>query len=98
VEWGELTLGSSKNVEFYVKSTSRVNVKLELRVNNWTPAGIDNYLTIHWDNEGTVLSPTREILATVTLEVTSDDDFIDFLIENEVIAFGFDITIFASGV
>ena len=98
MDWGALTLGSIKNVEFYVKNALNVNVKLELQVNNWMPAGIDDYLTIHWDNEGTVLTPTQEIPATVTLEVASDGGLIDFLVENEVTAFGFDITIFASSV
>jgi hypothetical protein len=98
VDWGELTLGASKNVTFYVKSTSNVDVELELNVTNWMPAGINDYITIRWDYNGTLLSPTQEILVTLTLEVASDGDFIDFLIENEVTAFGFDITIFASGV
>jgi hypothetical protein len=63
-------------------------------------AGIADLLNIliHWNYNGTLLSPAQEILVTVTLEVASDGDFIDFLIENEVTAFGFDITIFASGV
>jgi len=98
VDWGELTLGVSENESFYVKSTSNVDVELELNVTNWTPAGIDDYLAIYWNYNGTLLSPAQEILVTVTLEVASDGDFIDFLIENEVTAFGFDITIFASGV
>ena len=98
VDWGELTLGASKNGSFYVKSTSNVDVELGLNVTNWLPAGIDDYITISWDYNGTLLSPTLEILVNLTLEVASDGDFINFLIENEVTDFGFDITILASGV
>jgi hypothetical protein len=98
VDWGELTLGAYKNVKFYVKSNSNVDVELALNVTNWTPAGIDNYISIFWDYNGTLLSPTQEILVAVTLEVASGGDFIDFLVENEVTSFGFDITIFASAV
>ena len=98
VDWGELTLGSYKNSSFYVKSNSTVDVGLEMNVTNWAPTGIEEYLTIYWDYNGTLLSPTQEIFVTVTLEVASSGEFIDFLIENEVTDFGFDITVYASGV
>ena len=98
VDWGELTLGAYKNSSFYVKSNSTVDVTLELNVTNWEPLGIDEYLTISWDYNGTLLSPTQAVFVTVTLQVASSGDFIDFLIENEVTDFGFDINIYASGV
>ncbi|MBN1244250.1 hypothetical protein JXA31_01490 [Candidatus Bathyarchaeota archaeon] len=98
VDWGELTLGASKNASFHVKSTSNVDVELGLNVTNWEPLGIEEYITISWNYNGTVLSPAQEILVTVNLDVSSSEDFIDFLVENNVTAFGFDITIYASGV
>jgi hypothetical protein len=98
VDWGELTLGASKNASFYVKSNSNVDVKLGLNVTNWTPPGIDKYMHISWYYNGTVLAPAQSILVTVNLEVASDGDFIDFLVENNVTAFGFDMTVYASGV
>jgi hypothetical protein len=97
VDWGELTLGASKNASFHIKSNSNVDVKLELNVTGWAPAGIEEYLTISWDYNGTSLSPTQEILVTVNLAVAASGEFIDFLVTNEVTAFGFDITIYASG-
>jgi hypothetical protein len=98
VDWGELTLGASKKVSFYVKSTSNVDVELGLNVTNWAPAGIEDYIPISWNYNGTLLSPTQEILVTVNLQVPSNDHFMDFLVENAVTTFGFDITIYASGV
>ena len=99
IDWGELTIGASKNTTFFVKSTSNIDVVLELNVTNWMPAGIEEYITISWNYNGTVLNPNhRPLLVTVNLEVASSGDFIDFLISNEVTAFGFDITIYASGV
>ena len=98
VDWGELTLGVYKNSSFYVKSNSTVDVELALNVTDWEPPGIEDYLSISWDYNGTLLSPTQEIFVTVTMEVASSSEFIDFLIENEVIDFGFDITVYASGV
>jgi hypothetical protein len=95
VDWGELTLGASKNASFCVKSNSNVDVKLGLNVTNWMPPGIDKYLTVRWDYNGTLLTPTQVILVTVNLEVASDGDFIDFLVENSVTSFGFDMTVYA---
>lgn len=97
VDWGELTIGAYKNVSFYVKSNSNVNVTLALNVTNWEPPGINDYITISWDYNGTVLTPPGELFVTVTLEVASSGDFIDFLVENEVTTFGFDIIVYASG-
>ena len=59
--------------------------------------GLLNVL-IRWGYDGVLLSLAREILVVVASEVASDGDFVDFLVENEVTAFGFDITVFASGV
>jgi hypothetical protein len=98
VDWGDLTLGASKNASFYVKSTSNVDVELGLNVTDWDPIGIEEYLTISWDYNGTLLSPTQEIPVVVNLHVASDGDFIDFLVTNEVTAFGFNMTIYATGV
>jgi hypothetical protein len=96
VDWGELTLGVFKNSSFYVKSNSTIDVQLELNVTNWEPPGIEDYLVISWDYNGTLLSPYQAILVTVTLEVPATGDFIDFLVTNEVTAFGFDIIVYSS--
>lgn len=99
IDWGELSLGSSKSASFYVLSNSNVNVTLGLNVTNWMPTGIDDYIDIFWDYDGIVLSPNHEPLSvTVNLDVASSREFIDFLVENNVTAFGFDITIYASEV
>jgi hypothetical protein len=100
VDWGELTLGASKNAAFYVKSTSNVDVTLGLNVTNWEPPGIENYLTLSWDYNGTVLKSGSDqvpLLVAVNLAVASSGDFIDFLVKNSVSSFGFDMTIYASG-
>ena len=99
VDWGELSLGVYKNVSFNVRSSSNVNVTLALNVTNWTPLGIENYIDVYWDYNGTVLSSAKEeLLVTVTLEVPSSADFIDFLVSNQVTSFGFDMIVYATGV
>jgi hypothetical protein len=101
IDWGELSLGASKNASFYVRSNSNVDVELGLSVTNWMPAGIEDYIDISWDYNGTLLSPGPDqvpLIVTVNLNVSSSGDFIDFIVENEVTSFGFDMTVYASGV
>lgn len=101
LDWGELTLGATKNASFYVLSNSNVDVELGLNVTNWVPKGIDHYFSISWDYNGTILSSGADqepLLVTLSLNVASSKDFIDFLVNNSVTDFGFDITVYASGV
>ena len=99
IDWGELGLGETKNATFYVLSNSNVNVTLGLNVTDWTPVGLENYLSIYWDYNGTVLTPKHEALpVTASLNVPASNDFIKFLVDNSVTTFGFNITIYASGV
>ena len=102
IDWGELYLGASKSASFYVRSNSNVDVELGLNVTNWMPAGIDDYIDISWDYNGTVLSSDLDnqvpIFVTIDLDVSSGEDFIDFIVENKVTSFGFSMTIYASGV
>lgn len=99
IDWGELSLGASKSASFYVRSNSNVDVELGLNVTNWMPAGIEDYIAISWDYNGTLLSPGEEsLLVTINLDVSSSGEFIDFIMGNEVTSFGFDMTVYASGV
>jgi hypothetical protein len=98
VDWGELTLGSYENVSFYVKSNSNTDVTLDLNVTSWQPLGIDEYIFISWDYNGTVLPPASELFVTLTLKVASSADFISFLVENAITNFGFDINVYASSI
>ena len=101
IDWGEFTLGTSKKASFYVRSNSNVDVKLGLNVSNWTPAGIEDYIHIFWDYNGTLLSSGPDqvpLCVTFNLDVSSSGDFIDFIVTNEITSFGFDMTMYASGV
>jgi hypothetical protein len=97
VDWGELSLGAYKNVSFIVKSTSNIDVTLTLNVTNWSPPTIDEFISVYWNYTGTVLTPSRELPVTATLEVAASGDFIDFLVGHNVTSFGFDMTVYATG-
>jgi len=80
-----------------VQIKSNVDVKLELNVTGWTPAKLESYIKISWDYNGTQLSPQQELPVTLYLNIPSSEEFIRYLVENQITAFGFDININASG-
>jgi hypothetical protein len=54
---------------------------------------IENPLLLTWNYNGTPLNPKEEIFVTVTLMISSDQKFIDYIINNDVKQFFFDIII-----
>ena len=97
IDWGELGPGAYSAVSFYVKNTGTEDVTIRLEVNGWTPVGLGSFMNIFWNRNGTILTPQQEILVTVTLSVSSSDEFIDYLVENQIQTFSFDMTIYALG-
>ena len=97
INWGDLGPGASSAVSFYVKSTNTVDVELALRVTDWTPIGIEQYMEVTWNSNGAILSPNQVKFVTVTLYVPSTEEFIQFITQNDINTFSFDTTIYASG-
>jgi hypothetical protein len=57
---------------------------------------IENQLSLTWDyNNNTLLYPNDEIYVTLTLKISSDYGFVNYLINNDVERFGFDMIISA---
>ena len=97
IDWGELGPGASRSVSFYVKSTSNSDVELGLNASGWTPAGVERFISLSWNQNGTKLIPQQELLVRLNLHIASSDELINFFADNQVQTFGFDITIVAIG-
>jgi hypothetical protein len=95
IDWGTLQWGDSKNVSFYLRSTSSVQTKLAFNATDWTPEGINNYVAISWNYNGTRLAPEEEILVTFTLTAPSTRDFANYLISNNLNSYNFTLYIYA---
>ena len=72
------------NTTVYVKSVSNFRVTLNMFLTDWNPQAISEYITISWDYNGTHLNPGEIIPVTMTLSASSSDDFINYLVENEI--------------
>jgi len=97
IDWGTISLGSSKNLTLYIRSVSNFEATLNLNATDWNPANISDYINLSWDYDGTPLNPSEIIQVTLTLSSSSSNSFIPYLIANDVKNFNFGIHIIASG-
>jgi len=71
ITWASVAAGGSATQTVYVKNTGTAPMTLNLAVTNWTPTTASNYITITWNQQGTVLTAGQLIAATLTLNVSS---------------------------
>jgi hypothetical protein len=104
IDWGTVYPGIMTNRSFYIISESNTPITLELTVSNLTfqnskgnniteALPIENPLSLTWNYSGKPLNPKEQIYVTLTLEITPDLRFIDYVIKNDVKGFYFDIII-----
>ena len=96
LDWGDIETGKSSNLTLYIKSVSNFVVTLNLTVTDWEPQNLSDYLTITWDYNDTLLNPSDVIQVTLTLTASSSEDFINYLVTNEVRAFSVVVHFIAS--
>jgi len=89
INWGELSLGESRNFTCYTRNEGTVPVTLYTQTENWSPLAAASYIRLTWDCEGKILPQDTIIPATFTLAV-------DPAIQG-VNTFSFDIIIIAEG-
>jgi hypothetical protein len=105
--WGTIYLGSKINVTKYVRSISNVDTTINMTTGNWTftnshntnisePANRQSYMNLTWDYDNTIVGPGQVIQVTLILTVEDNPTFIDYLIQNDVRAFSFDINIYTN--
>ena len=91
LEWAEIEPGESISTSVYIKSVSNFNVMLTLNLTDWSPPEISDYLTLTWDYKGTRLDPGEVILINLNVSAPSSDDFINYLVDNEIKNFTVDV-------
>jgi len=96
IRWGHLYLGDSKDVSFFVLSTSNVPIRLSLSVTDWTPPGISSFLNLSWNYNQTIINPNQGVYLTLTLTTPISQEFTNYLINNNVNLFNFNIHIYST--
>ncbi len=93
IQWTSIYAGESTNTSFFVQSTSNVPVTISFIVTNWSPPGIGSFLSLSWDYNGLPIYPNQTILVTLTLTSQSSDGFINYLINDNVTTYSFNLQI-----
>jgi hypothetical protein len=96
LDWGEIKTGESSNTTVYIKSVSNFEVTLNLKLTDWNPPSISDYITITWDYNGTHLNPDDVIPVTMNLSASSSENFVNYLVDNEIKQFNVDVHFIAS--
>jgi hypothetical protein len=79
ISWGSIYPGNSTSRIIYVKNTGTVPITITMTSGSWAPTDADDYLTLSWDQQNTVLDVDESVSANLTLSVDSDtDDLADF--------------------
>jgi len=69
---GALSPGNTATQTVYIKNTGNVPETLTMSVNNWSPTSANDYLTLGWNRQNTVLNAGSSIQATLTLTAASN--------------------------
>jgi hypothetical protein len=71
IDWGSVAAGGNDTQVVYVKNTGTGSITLSLSANSWTPSGASSYITVTWNQAGTVLTAGQSVAATITLTVSA---------------------------
>ena len=108
IDWGTIYVGTSTDHSINLTSRSSTVTTPELSYGNWifknaenqpTPPPSVNNMTLSWSlNNDTQIAPNQKINVTLTLTAEYDPTFVDYLINNTITTFSFDIIIHPSQV
>ena len=93
IDWDIIWLGSTKNVTYYLRSTSNVPIILVFNSTDWTPIDILNYVNLTWNYYGKPINPGEIIQVTMTLSFSPTTRFVEYILTSGVNEFSFDIVI-----
>jgi len=108
IDWGTVYVGTTTDHAINLTSRSNTVTTPELSYGNWifknaenqpAPPPSVNNMTLSWSlNNDTQIEPNQKINVTLTLAVEYDPTFVDYLINNTIATFSFDIIIHPSQV
>ena len=71
INWGSIYPSNSTTRIIYVKNNGSLPVTLTMTTGNWVPSNANTYISLSWNQEGTVLSAGQSTTATLTLSASA---------------------------
>ena len=69
-DWGAPEPGEVIYKTMYVKNSGNSQLTLHMTVSGWTPAAVENYLTLSWDREGATVDAGEVVQVVLSLDVS----------------------------
>ena len=70
VNWGELHPNNRAEVTLWIKNNGTVPVRLTMFADSWNPSNAENYLTITWTYNDSLLNPSSYMAIDMILDVS----------------------------
>ena len=69
VDWGLVEPGENATMTFYIKNTGNAPLTLNMSSANWSPFTAENYMSMSWNREGTVIDVDEVLSADMALSI-----------------------------
>jgi hypothetical protein len=96
INWGNFSLGDSKEISLNLTSISNSSILLEFNVGDWSPEQIQRYIDVTWSYNGTIIEPNQTISVRISLSTQLNDEFLKYIIDNNMQSFAFKIFLTAT--
>ena len=74
LDFGTISTGATSNITLWLKNIGNSNETLSLTTNTWSPATVSQWLSLSWNQAGTVLAKNQVVAANLTLTVSPSVD------------------------
>ena len=96
ISWDVLEPGGTINTTLYIKSVSNAPIFLDVNLTDWEPMELSNYIMLSSDYKNQPLNPNDVIEVTIMLSASSSDEFVDYLVQNQIQNFSVNVHFFGS--
>ncbi len=90
INWGTLSPGGSTTRTVWIKNIGTGSAILSMTTSNWSPANVNQWISLSWNREGSSLAPNGVTQATLTLTVSSS-------VDGSITTYSFNIQITGTG-
>ena len=72
IDWGAIEPGSKTDVPIYLRNEGNVDAMMNLTTSEWSPIGVEEYITLSWNYTGEKIIPSQVISVNFSLIVSSN--------------------------
>lgn len=79
VDWGFCEPDSTVDKIVHIKNNGNAPMTLNMSCSGWSPEGVDDYISLSWDRQGSIIAADEVVPAVLTLSILDTiTDITDF--------------------